>query len=162
MSLPVHLRRPAVALGVVLALLAGAATIQAAAAWTATSAQLADRPPSVEQLQAALEAEQQRSLALQAQLDQLSSGSGELTTALQAARDRIAQDADQAKALQDSLAAAKKKLAALERSIRQAGTTTSVQVSTVQAPAAVAGLSTSGEPRGDEYQGDEHEGGGDD
>ena len=158
MSLPVRLRRPAVALGVVLALLAGAATIQAAAAWTATSAQLADRPPSVEQLQAALEAEQQRSLALQAQLDQLSSGSGELTTALQAARDRIAQDADQAKALQDSLAAAKKKLAALERSIRQAGTTTTrVQVTTVQAPAAAAGSSTSGE-----HEDDEHEGGGDD
>lgn len=161
MSLPVRLRRPAVALGVTLALLAGAATIQAAAAWTATSAQLADRPPSVEELRASLQAEQQRSLALQAQLDQLSAGSTELTAALQAARDRIAQDADDAKALQASLATARKKLAALERSIGQARATT-VRVTTVQAPTAATAPSASGEHWEGEFEDGGHDGGGDD
>jgi len=122
MSLPVRLRRPAVLLGVVLALFAGAATIRAAAAWTAASSPLVSKPPSVESLVSALEAEQTRSTALQAQLDELTVGSADLAAALAAARDRIALDAGQAEALQSSLADAKAKLKALERSIGQART----------------------------------------
>jgi chromosome segregation ATPase len=140
MSVPVRLRRPAVLLGVFLALFAGAATIRAAAAWTAASSPLVSKPPSVESLQSALAAEQVRSVALQAQLDELAAGSTDLAAALQAARDRIAEDASQAKELQTSLAAATQKLATLERSIRQTGAgTTQAATGPVTAAATTGG-----------------------
>lgn len=120
MSVNRRLRRPLVVLGVLLSLFLGAASIRAAAAWTAASAPLADRPPSVESLRADLATEQARSRALQSHLDQLNSNSSDLLAALAAAGDRIAVDATQAKELQDSLAAAKAKLAALEKSIGEA------------------------------------------
>jgi DNA repair exonuclease SbcCD ATPase subunit len=152
MNVPVRLRRPAVLLGVVLALFAGAATIRAAAAWTAASSPLVSKPPSVESLQSALAAEQARSIALQAQLDELAAGSTDLAAALQAARDRIAEDASQAKALQANLKAAKAKLTTLERSIRQAR---AASPPTVAAAPVAAVASIGGE-------GGEHEGGDDD
>jgi septal ring factor EnvC (AmiA/AmiB activator) len=120
MSVNRRLRRPLVILGVLLSLFLGAASIRAAAVWTAASAPLADRPPSVESLRSELATEQGRSRALQAHLDQLNSDSSDLLAALAAAGDRIAVDAIQAKELQDSLAAAKAKLAALEKSIGNA------------------------------------------
>jgi chromosome segregation ATPase len=120
MSVNRRLRRPLVVLGVLLSLFLGAASIRAAAAWTAASAPLADRPPSVESLQAELATEQARSRALQTHLDQLNSDSVDLMAALATASDRIAVDASHAKELQDSLAAAKAKLAALEKSIAKA------------------------------------------
>lgn len=120
MTVPVKFRRPLVVLGVLITLLAGVATVQAAAAWTAASSPLVSKPPSVESLRAALATEQSRSGALKVQLDELTAGSADLEAALGAARDRIAADATQAKDLQDSLAAAKTKLAALEKSIRLA------------------------------------------
>jgi hypothetical protein len=107
MSVNRRLRRPLVVLGVLLSLFLGAASIRAAAAWTAASAPLADRPPSVESLQAELATEQARSRALQTHLDQLNSDSVDLMAALATASDRIAVDASHAKELQDSLAAAK-------------------------------------------------------
>lgn len=152
MSVPVRLRRPAVLLGVVLALFAGAATIRAAAVWTAASSPLVSKPPSVESLEAALAAEQARSLALQAQLDSLAGGSADLTAALQAARDRIAEDASQARTLQKSLEAARTKLTTLERSIRQTRAATPPPVP----PPTVAAVASSG---GEAF---EHEGGDDD
>jgi hypothetical protein len=126
MSVPVRLRRPLVVLGVLVSLLMGVASIRAAAAWTAAGAPLAVKPPSVESLRADLATEQARSIVLLAHLDELSSGSADLSAALGAARDRIAADAVQAKALQDSLVAAKAKLAALEKSIRAARARTAV------------------------------------
>jgi DNA repair exonuclease SbcCD ATPase subunit len=139
MNASARLRRPAVLLGVVLALFAGAATIRAAAEWTAATAPLAAKPPSVDSLQSALTAEQARSIALQAQLDELTAGSSELTSALQAARDRIAEDARQAEALQSTLEAAKAKLKALERSIRQVRAAAPVATTTLAAVAPAQG-----------------------
>jgi DNA repair exonuclease SbcCD ATPase subunit len=150
MSVPVRLRHPAVLLGVVLALFAGAATIRAAAAWTAASAPLVSKPPSVEILQSALAAEQARSISLQTQLDELTAGSTDLTAALQAARDRIAEDASQAEALQASLAAAKAKLTTLERSIQQAGAAPPA----VSGPVAAVGRTGDGDHAGEH---EEHE-----
>jgi hypothetical protein len=72
-------------------------------------------------LLSALEAEQARSSALQAQLDELAAGSTELTTALAAPAIGSHRMQPEAQALQSSLADAKAKLKALERSIRQAG-----------------------------------------
>jgi peptidoglycan hydrolase CwlO-like protein len=120
MSVPIRVRRPLVVLGVVLSLFVGAATIRAAAVWTAASSPLGAKPPSIESLQAALANEQARSAALQAQLDQLAAGSADLTGAINAARERITNDAAQADGLRTSLKAAKAKLASLEASIRRA------------------------------------------
>ena len=134
MSIPVRFRHPLVVLGVVLSLLAGAATIRAAAAWTAASSPLAVKPPSVEQIQADLAAEQARSADLEFQLDQLAASSRELASALETARGRIATDAEQAQALQESLAAAKDKLATLERTIGQARAATAAAAVTPATP----------------------------
>jgi septal ring factor EnvC (AmiA/AmiB activator) len=151
MSVSNRLRRPAVVLGVVLVLLAGAATIRAAAAWTAASSPLTSKPPSIEQLRADLVTEQARSDALQARLDELVAGSTELTAALQAARDQIARDATEAETLRANLTSAQKKLSSLERSIRQAGATAPRTVS-VASPDAVSPAQV-GEER--EHEGDD-------
>lgn len=157
MSVPVRLRHPLVILGVVVSLFAGAATIRAAAAWTAASSPLAVEPPSIERLQADLAAEQARSADLQLQLDQLAAGSRDLVTALETARDRIATDAEQAQALQDSLAAAKDKLATLERTIRQARAAAAATVASAPATgsAATSTLVAAGEDDG--HEGEERE-----
>lgn len=120
MRIPLVFRRSLVVGGVLLSLFLGVATIQAAAAWTAATSPLADKPPSIDSLRASLLAAQERSTALQSQLDDIGAGSIELSAALEAARERIASDATQAKELRASLKAAKTKLAALERSIQRA------------------------------------------
>jgi septal ring factor EnvC (AmiA/AmiB activator) len=146
MSVDRRLRRPLVVLGVLLALFLGAASIRAAAAWTAASAPLADRPPSVESLRAELATEQARSRALQSHLDQLNSDSSDLLAALAAAGDRIAVDATQAKELQDSLAAAKAKLAALEKSIGNA------RAASAHSGAAAAPARSTGSHEGEDHE----------
>jgi uncharacterized phage infection (PIP) family protein YhgE len=148
MRIQVRFRRPFVVVGVVLALVAGAASIRAAAAWTAAAAPLAARPPSIESLQVALANEQARSAALRAQLDELTAGSADLTNALTVARDRIATDATQAGKLQASLTAAKTKLSALEASIRRAraAATGAAPAPASRAPTALTG----GEPEGND------------
>jgi chromosome segregation ATPase len=151
MSVNRRLRRPLVVLGVLLSLLVGAASIRAAAAWTAAGAPLADRPPSVESLRAQLATEQARSRALQAHLDDLNSGSADLSAALATARDRIAVDAGQAKELQDSLAAAKAKLAALEKSIGKARGS----VAQSRAPAVTQARNTASREEGDHEEADD-------
>jgi hypothetical protein len=120
MSLPASLRRPIVILGVVLSLLVGAATIRAAALWTASSASLVAKPPSVDSLEADLATEQARSAGLQTQLEQLTAGSGAMASALEAARDRIKADATHAQDLVANLEATKAKMVALEQSIAAA------------------------------------------
>jgi protoporphyrinogen oxidase len=139
MSVNHRLRRPFVVLGVLLSLFLGVASIRAAAAWTAASAPLADRPPSVESLRAELATEQARSRALQPLLDQIESDSADLVAALAAAGDRFGVDASQAKQLQDSLAAAKAKLAALEKSIGKARAATAHSGAGTPTPARVTG-----------------------
>ncbi|MDO8485880.1 MAG: hypothetical protein Q7S35_13140 [Candidatus Limnocylindrales bacterium] len=153
MNAPVRLRRPLVVLGVLLSLLAGVATIRAAAVWTAAGSPLVAKPPSVESLQAALATEQSRSAALLAQLGELTAGSTELTAALDVARNRIATDAAQADELQASLKTAKGKLAVLDQSIRQAQAVGGRAASaSVGAPAAITA----------QAHDEDHEGGDDD
>jgi len=137
MKIVARIRHPLVLVGVVLSLFLGVATIRAAALWTAASAPPAARPPSVESLQAALATERVRSATLQAQLDELTSRSDELTAALETARDRIAADAGQADKLRTSLDRARAKLALLEQSIRRSGmarSSTAAPAPTVTSP----------------------------
>ena len=154
MTMPIRLRQPLVILGVLVALVAGASTIRAAAAWTAASSPLATKPPSVESLQASLATERARSAALEAQLDQLTAGTNDLVAALETARDRIATDADNAAELQARLTAAKAKLTALERSIRQARASAAAAAVQPAPPAVVAAVSR-GDDEDREAEGDD-------
>ena len=89
MTMALVLRRGFVIVGVAAALMLGAASIRAAAEWTAASAPLAVAPASLTSIEAALQTERDRSAALETQLQSLESASGELGTALKAAQDQI-------------------------------------------------------------------------
>ncbi len=138
MTFAIQPRRILTVAGVVLALLLGVATVRAAAAWASSSASLQGSPPPVGALQDALAQEQARSAALQDQLDQLTSGSTDLQSALEAAQTRITTDADQAAQLRAALADAKTRLASLERSIRSASAARATTVHVVTTTTSVA------------------------
>jgi septal ring factor EnvC (AmiA/AmiB activator) len=134
MSIALLTRRAIVTAGVVASIVLGVMTIRAAAAWTAASAPLEVAPASLEQLRAALAAEQNRSKALQDQLDALTAGSAELSAALETARARIGADGETAAGLQASLAAAQQKLASLEASLAAARQALAAQAAAAPAP----------------------------
>lgn len=146
MSVALITRRTLVTVGVAVALVTGILTIRAAAAWTAASAPLEVTPASLEQLRAALAAEQDRSQALQQQLDLLTSGSAELSAALEEARARIGTDSDTAATLRASLAEAQKKLGALEASLAAARRALAAQTSSGSGGG--GGTSATPEPQG--------------
>ena len=120
MPLPIVLRRAVVVGGVTASLVLGALTVRAAGEWTAANAPLATAPVSAEALQARLVSEQERSASLSDQLTGLTGQAAELSTALQAAKDRIAADTTHASDLQQQLDAAKDRLAKLDKLVAQA------------------------------------------
>ena len=135
MTISMPLRRGLVALGVVGALAGGVATVRAAAEWTAQSAPLAVAPESAADLTTRLEAESARSAALEAELETLRARSADLADALDAATAQIGTDTATAQELRDRLAAAKRRLAALERLIaRTRATATTTHRSQATAP----------------------------
>jgi septal ring factor EnvC (AmiA/AmiB activator) len=115
-----RLRRSLTVAGALAALVLGFAAIQAAAAWTASAAPLSVTPTSATSIESKLADEQTRSADLQAQLGDLSGNAEQLATALAAAQARIDADAKHAAELEKDLQTAKKKLAALQQSIRAA------------------------------------------
>ena len=140
-------RRLATVAGVIAALVLGFGSIRAAAAWTAASAPLAVTPDSVAGLEGKLAAEQDRSAALQRQLDALASQSTDLASALEAARAQIGVDSGHARDLAAQLKTAKQRLTRLQAAIatanraaqaRAAAATTVVQVA-APSPATSAG-----------------------
>ena len=145
------MRRILTVIGVAAALIVGFGAIRASAAWTATTAPLTVAPVSAETLQARLTDESARSANLVDRLAALTRHAEELSAALTAAQDRIGSDADHAAQLARDLDAAKKKLAALETSIRAESTVRAV------APANATRTTMSGSTSGGE-----HEGGSDD
>lgn len=126
-------RRWLVAGGVVLSLLLGALSIEAAAAWARASAPPAAPAITVESLQAQLEAEHGRSAALLAQLTAIGRQSRRLADGLAAAHERIGTDLAAADAMRAELAAAKKQLADLKRQMA-AARAASVSASADSAP----------------------------
>jgi chromosome segregation ATPase len=118
-----RIRRTLTLAGAVAAVILGFAAIQAAAAWTASAAPLAVTPTSATSIETKLLEEQARSKDLEAQLKSITGQTDEMTAALQAAQERIVADAKQADDLAKDLAAATKKLKALEASIRKAAAT---------------------------------------
>lgn len=150
------LRRLLTILGVIAALVVGFGSIRAAAVWTAASAPLTIAPVSVSTLQSQLADEQDRSGALQQQLDALASQSTDLASALQAAHSRIDIDAGHAKDLAAQLKTARQRLAKLQGSIASA-----TRASLARAAGATLVHTTTSVPKGGGEPGDGW-GGGDD
>jgi chromosome segregation ATPase len=136
----------------------GFGSIRAAASWTAASAPLTVAPDSVSTLQSRLADEQDRSTALQGQLDALESQSTELALALHAAQARIDSDASHAADLATQLEAARQRLAKLEATIKAAAQASSSRATTVRT--VTTGPKTTPRPAGGE-PGEDHEGLGD-
>ena len=130
MTMALVLRRGFVIVGVAAALMLGAASIRAAAEWTAASAPLAVAPASLTSIEAALQTERDRSAALEGQLRSLESASGDLGTALKAAQDQIDTGATTAATLQASLKAAQSKLASLQAALAKAAAAAAVRPAT--------------------------------
>jgi peptidoglycan hydrolase CwlO-like protein len=151
-SLPI--RRSLTVAGALAALILGFSAIQAAAAWTASAAPLAVTPVSANSIEAKLFDEQSRSTDLQAQLTELSGNTQQMAAALEAAQARIDSDTKHAKDLEKDLRIAKKKLAALQRSLRQAAAAPAARAQTTRAAPAPATTTRRG--------GDDNGGGGDD
>ncbi len=123
-------RRTAVTMGVVGSLGLGAASIGAAAQWTAASAPMSVPPVTAESLAAQLANEQARGSDLQSRLEATLAQAAQLQTALDTANARIGTDSKTAKALQAQIVAAQKKLGSLNR---QAGSrAAAVRVVTVR------------------------------
>ena len=116
----IAVRRSTTLVAVMLAVALGFLAIRVAAAWTANAAPLEVAPVSVETLRAQLDAERTHSAQLSSELRRLMSQSAELNAALDTASSQIVNDADHAGQLSKDLAAAKKKLRSLEKSIRVA------------------------------------------
>lgn len=139
-------RRSTTLVAVVLVVALAFLAIRVAAAWTASAAPLEVAPVSVETLRAQLDAERTHSAQLSSELRRLMSQSAELNAALDSADTQIANEADHAGELSKDLAAAKKKLRSLEKSIRAARaalakqpTVTVTTVATTQAANSSAG-----------------------
>ena len=113
-------RRFLTVIAVAASLLIGFGAIRASAAWTEAAAPLPAAPVSVETLQGRLADESTRSADLLDQLRSLTGHADELSAALAAAQTRIADDDAHAAQLAKDLAAARKKLASLEDSIKKA------------------------------------------
>jgi chromosome segregation ATPase len=133
-----------------LALALGFGAIRAASAWTAAAAPLDAAPVSAGTLTERLAAEQSRSAVLLDQLRTLTDQSTELTAALQTAEARIGADADVAATLSADLADAKKRLKALEATIKKAKAALAASAQSGQA-------STARPASGGEHEDDDHE-----
>lgn len=112
------LRRSIVVLATVASIFGGAVAIRAAAGWTALSAPLA-APPDPATLVAQLRTEKARADAITAELSQVVDRAAQLQDALAAAKAKADSDAKAAAGLASQLAAAQKRLTALERQLAQ-------------------------------------------
>lgn len=116
------LRRSLVVLATVASIFGGAVAIRAAAGWTASSAPLT-APPDPASLVTRLQNEQARADAITQELTQVVDRAAELQSALDAAQAKAMADAKTAKGLAGQLAAAQKRLAALEKQMGVTGST---------------------------------------
>lgn len=150
------LRRMTVTTAVVGSLVLGAASIRAAGQWTATEAPLAAPPVTVQSVAAQLATERERTSGLAIRLQEMAGQAVELRAALDAAKAQIQADTATAKDLTDRIAAARRKLATLNRQIaateRQAAAARTVVVRRVVTPATPAGPAPqpTGEPEHDD------------
>ena len=118
------LRRSLVILATVASVFGGAVAIRAAAGWTASSAPLV-APPDAATLVTQLKNEKARADAITAELSQVIDHATQLQDALTAAKARADADATAAAGLASQLAAAQKRLAALEKQLASQGSASS-------------------------------------
>lgn len=145
MILAPAIRRTAVTVGLVIAVLGAGGTIFAASRWTASEAPLEVAPVSVESIQKALDQERARSSGLEQQLTSLEQASGDLSGALQAAQDQLVQDATTATDLRAALTAAQDRLTKLEAALKAAAKArAATTVSTTRASSGGATFSDDG------------------
>jgi cytoskeletal protein RodZ len=144
-------RRTLTILAIVASLAVGFLAIRAAASWTSAAAPLETGPVSVETLRGRLTDETDRTVVLKQRLGSLAAHASALQDALTAAAARLTSDAAHADDLAAQLAAAKMKLAELQRSVRDANQANQVRLATTS----TASTAGAGSAR-------EHEGGGDD
>ncbi|MEO8570455.1 MAG: hypothetical protein ABI553_02030 [Chloroflexota bacterium] len=146
-----RVRRSITLAGALAALILGFAAIQAAAAWTASSAPLAATPASAKSIEVRLLDEQTRSANLTDQLATITSQTDDMATALAAAQARIVADGQHADELSSDLAAATKKLRTLEASIRKAAATRPITVVSTSAGSSVSSTRSGGVGRENEH-----------
>jgi hypothetical protein len=115
-----RLRRVVVTLGVASSVVAGAASIQLAAMYTAAAVPPSAPPVSIDSLRAQLTAEQERSAALQGQLDELIDLTGQLSGAVDTTQSQISTDGLTASQLRQRLEAAQGKLTSVTALLTQA------------------------------------------
>jgi hypothetical protein len=115
-----RLRRVIVTLGVACSIAAGAASIQLAAMYTAAAAPPSVPPVSIDSLRAQLTAEQERSAALQGQLNELIDLTGQLSGAVDTTQSQISTDGLTASQLRQRLGAAQAKLTSMTALLKQA------------------------------------------
>jgi len=144
------LRRSIVVLVTVASLFGGAAVIRAAAGWTVDAAPLGEKPPDAATLVANLQAEQTRAAGLSDQLSQVTARATDLQAALEAAQEKATTDAASADDLAAQLASAKSRLATLESQLAAAAAAAAAQsrtvtVTTTTSAAATPAPSASGE-----------------
>jgi len=155
-TIKVVARRAAVTVGVVGSLGLGAATIGAAAQWTAAAAPMQAPPVSAESLALQLANEQARGTDLQSRLQAAITQASQVQAALDAANARIATDGGTAKALRAQTVGAEKKLAALNKQVaaaaaalktaatRHASVTSTARPTTTHATTGASGAAASG------------------
>jgi septal ring factor EnvC (AmiA/AmiB activator) len=143
-------RRSMITLGVILSLFAAGATVRAASEWAASSAPLNVAPASVESLQQALQQEQARSAALEAELTQLRQAAADLSSGLATAQDRASTDQATAESLRQSLDAAQAKLAKLQAALAKASTVRVVTTTTTSSSGSGATYHDDGGSGGDD------------
>ena len=113
-------RRTLVVSGVIASLLVGVMSIRVAADMTAAAAPPPAPPVSLDSLKTALAAEQARGAALQAELDELTSVTDQLTAALTSTEGEVKVDGLTAKELRTRLKAADAKLKTVNRLLKEA------------------------------------------
>jgi hypothetical protein len=137
-------RRIAVTAGVIASLLIGIVSIRLAAELTAAAAPPPAPPISMSELNAKLLAEQARAESLQQQLDDLLGVTGDLTSALSAAEGQVSVDGLTAAQLRDRLKAAEKRLALVNRLLRDANQRLAALGAATKTPPPVSGGGSSG------------------
>jgi chromosome segregation ATPase len=158
-------RRGAVAVATAGVLVVGAATVQVAAEWRASSAQLDVAPVGMETIGDAYSAETVRTTELAGQVDEIAGQLADLKSALIAADDAMTDDQAQAEDLQRRLDSSKDRLETLQRQLKAANARlndlnrAAARQAALNRQASVrsAGTSASTSPHDDDHDDDDEE-----
>ena len=146
----VLVRRSTTANAVILAIVIGALSIEAAAAAVRASAPPVGPAVTVQSIEAQLEQERTRSQALRGQLRQLTDQSTTLAASLVVANDQVVTDTATATTLRADLARAKRQLAKLQRQMAASAAAAARQSRTTTTSPSSGGQREGGEHEADD------------